>query len=154
VTLRLFVRRRLIEFTEGFFVGGPSGVGVVERRGLLRRCSGGEAQAFEDLARNCRIFDGRNEPKGGSAAGATQSIDVEYALGQSRPRFSLPMRDSSVVVRICERQGRAAENVVKTHRGRLTGAFRSGSSSPFPRADEKLASKLASTRLQTKTTPD
>jgi hypothetical protein len=84
--LRLFVRRGLVELAGGFLGLGPS---IVEHGGLERRCSGGEAQAFEDLARNCRIFDGRNEPKGGSAAGATQSIDLEYALEQSRPAHSL-----------------------------------------------------------------
>jgi len=53
------------------------------------------------------------------------------------------MRDSSVDVRICEGQGRAAEIRDRCRR-----------SSPFPRADEKLASKLASANRQANTNND
>lgn len=72
---------------------------LIERGGLERRCSGRETQAFEDLARNCRIFDDCNESEGGSAAWTAKPIDVEHALEQSRPGLSLRSRGCCRVTR-------------------------------------------------------
>ena len=83
--LRLFVRRGLVEFADCFFVGVRSVDDVIERGELERRCSGREAQAFEDLARNCRIFDDCNESEGGSAAWTAKPIAVNLRFTSAWP---------------------------------------------------------------------
>ena len=58
------------------------------RRGLDRRRSRGEFQAFEDPPGDVGVFGGGDQAQGRAAAGATKGVDIEDALEQFGPTLA------------------------------------------------------------------
>ena len=69
----------------GFGVVAELEPGRLVRRGSERRCSCGEIEASEDLARHLGILDGCDQAHAAAAAGAAQRIHLEDPLEKCGP---------------------------------------------------------------------